>query len=610
MISADGRVIGWGIFIWIGLISALNCPSVAKTLNPHATTHLQAIAHPGQTNARLVTYHTTDLPRKAPQIIELASAEASNPPGEQTPQVEDAPETNNATPPATAQAPAVEVTTPEVAIPSVDETPDTEALPSAADAATQVQDQGPEAEGALPDTGAPSTEPDSIADPLPAADDAAFQAQEEALEAGGTASDTSTSLTEPDTPVTLLPAADDATSQVQEEMPEAEEAALDTAAPLTAPDASADPLSDMDDTATQEQGQAPATEGALPNIPPLPSNEQSPETVGIDGATTQGNKTSPITEAPSVIATPTDVENKSLWQSLFRNIETSFMLTSGLRKDDFQWSIAGNGAGTGPNVLSQLTWSDVDSYYTALSNRTIFNRNLYFRGVLDYAFIQNGRIQDSDYRVDNRQDEYSRSISNSGGDQIWDISIGAGYPFYFMQDRLMLAPLLGYAYHAQNLRIQDGVQVITWASGPDLGPLDGLNSTYRSVWHGPWFGFDLSYRPSTKAFGGRYPMAFGFSLEYHYADYEAEANWNLRSDFQHPVSFEHFADGQGISLSAEWHLGLSAQWDFVFQTTFQRWKTGNGLDQVYNSNGTIGQTRLNEVEWRNHSMVVGANYRF
>lgn len=309
------------------------------------------------------------------------------------------------------------------------------------------------------------------------------------------------------------------------------------------------------------------------------------------------------------ISTPVK-DKPSIFRTILDNGEITFSLTTGYRKDHFQWSIAGNSDGTNPNILSELTWTDVDSYQITLANRSIFNRRFYLRGELNYAFVKNGSIQDSDYKEDGRGDEYSRSYSESSGDQIWDITLGCGYPFYFFNKRLLVAPLLGYAYHKQNFRITDGKQVITSGTLPALGPLQGLESTYRTAWVGPWAGVDLRYYIGGLHDTAHRPMELGLSFEFHYADYDAEANWNLRQDLEHPVSFEHLDTGIGIEMAAEWLIHLAAKWDLLLHTTYQLWETNNGTDRVFYANGTVSETRLNKVTWQNYNLSMGVSYQF
>ncbi len=360
-----------------------------------------------------------------------------------------------------------------------------------------------------------------------------------------------------------------------------------------------------------EPDSEPETEAVAPAVEPGPETD-TPETEPIDPAQDAASRDQD--QAPGtaeVEAAQPSIDGKpSKLKAFLGDIETAFALTSGIRRDNFRWSIAGDSSGSNPNILSELTWTDVDSYQLTLTNRSFYKRNVYFRGEINYAFIQSGDIRDSDYNENDRQDEYSRSKSESSGDQLWDLSLAGGYPFFFLQDRLMVAPLYGLSYHKQNFRITNGRQVITSGSLPPIGPLAGLNSTYRSAWYGPWLGVDMRYQIKGDKTKGILPMELGLSFELHYADYEAEANWNLRQDLKHPTSFEHEDTGFGIVLSGEWIIDLTSRWGVVLRSTYQSWKTSDGVDRVHNSDGTVEKTRLNEVEWSNVSLMLGANFQF
>ncbi len=387
-----------------------------------------------------------------------------------------------------------------------------------------------------------------------------------------------------------------------------------------------EPIDSAQDVVSQDQDQPPGTteveappaeatqplEASPESEAVAPAGETAPQTVEQDlGAETIPSKTRLTEQQPIPEGSPPAIDGKpSKFKAFLGDIETAFSLTSGIRRDNFRWSIAGDSSGSNPNILSELTWTDVDSYQLTLTNRSFYKRNVYFRGEINYAFVQSGDIRDSDYRENDRQDEYSRSKSESSGDQLWDLSLAGGYPFFFLQDRLMVAPLYGLSYHKQNFRITNGRQVITSGSLPPIGPLAGLNSTYRSAWYGPWLGVDMRYHIKGDKTKGILPMELGLSFELHYADYEAEANWNLRQDLKHPTSFEHEDTGLGIVLSGEWIIDLTRRWSAVLRSTYQSWKTSEGVDRVHNSDGTVDKTRLNEVEWRNVSLMLGANFQF
>lgn len=299
------------------------------------------------------------------------------------------------------------------------------------------------------------------------------------------------------------------------------------------------------------------------------------------------------------------------FESFSSDLKTSFSISLGLRQDSFEWSVAGNASGTNPNIISELEWSNIDAYQLRLCNRTQVGRWLYFRSQFNYARIDNGTLRDSDYRSDDHMGEYSRSISESSGDQLWDLSFGAGYPFFLASGRWQIAPLIGLSVSKQNFRITNGYQVIG-AGPPDtpyVGPLDSrLNSTYRAKWIGPWIGCDLRYQFNPNRPGQR-AMELGGTLELHWADYSAEGNWNLRGDLQHPVSFKHQARGFGIQLGVEWLIRLSARWDLSLAADYLRWTTDEGVNTQYRATGSQ-VSRLNEVEWESHSFMVGATYHF
>jgi hypothetical protein len=306
--------------------------------------------------------------------------------------------------------------------------------------------------------------------------------------------------------------------------------------------------------------------------------------------------------------------NRGISSSLERTFDTwqtEFALTAGIRRDSLEWSIAGNSAGANTDVLSALDWSDVGSYQVRLANRSRFHRHIYLRSAFSYAWIQDGTVRDSDYDGNDRTLEWSRSISESSGDEMWDLSAGGGYAFFLLNERLLLAPLLGVSYHKQNLRITNGFQVLSERSpAPAIGPLSSeLNSTYFGRWMGPWIGCDFRYL-TQKRDPQFLSMAFGLSLELHLADYYGEGNWNLRSDLGHPRSFEHDADGLGRCMSFEWLITMADHWDLLFSASYEQWSTGSGIDRKFLAGGGTSTTRLNGVDWDSSSFMVGAAYHF
>lgn len=271
--------------------------------------------------------------------------------------------------------------------------------------------------------------------------------------------------------------------------------------------------------------------------------------------------------------------------------------TAGYRRDQLDWNIANDITGTTtPNILSELTWSNLEIIEHKAGGEFLFNFGLYLEGSLAYGIIYRGDNRDSDYTGDNRTNEFSRSENDSNGDNTFDLKYGVGYTWK-LGGGFSITPLLGYSYHEQNLRMTNGNQVI-----PASGTFFGLNSTYQTQWDGLWTGVLINYKWKITTFKLR--------GEYHRADYYAEANWNLRTDFAHPKSFDHRANGTGDVINFSVAIDLTKHWKLETVYMYQKWQTDPGVDTVYFSDGTIAVTRLNEVNWQSRAFHVGVSYVF
>jgi len=322
----------------------------------------------------------------------------------------------------------------------------------------------------------------------------------------------------------------------------------------------------------------------------------------------------PETETVSSLqADPTGQANElpTIYKRISNAVDLSVGLSAGLRFDEFKWSIAGNSGGTSPNILSELEWDQVLSHQLSMGGTLEVKRRFYCRGQGNIAWIQSGSVRDSDYDGDDRTLEYSRSTSETNGDEMYDLVVGAGYPIHLLRDRLFLAPLTGISYHVQNFRITNGEQVISDPPRtPPVGPLDSrLNSTYSAHWFGLWAGCDLRYLMETPN-QETPPIVWELSLMYHFlGDYSAEADWNLRGDLDHPKSFEHDADAEGISLTMKCQIPINQKVGIHFMANYTRWTTDEGDATIYETSGT-SHTQLNDVEWETHSVMVGVDCLF
>ncbi|BAU49938.1 hypothetical protein SVA_3396 [Sulfurifustis variabilis] len=276
--------------------------------------------------------------------------------------------------------------------------------------------------------------------------------------------------------------------------------------------------------------------------------------------------------------------------------QQTFDINVGHRSDALRWSIAGDLSGSlSPNVLSELRWENLDIVQLSVGWKLDTERGLQVRGNAAYGWIYDGSNRDSDYLGDGRTLEFSRSENETRDDDVLDLAVAVGYRLTHRFDRsaVHVTPLLGLSRHEQRLRITNGFQTI-----PPLGPFPGLDSTYRTEWTGPWVGIELAGE-TTERVGGF------VRLEHHWADYSADANWNLRDDFQHPRSFAHEADGTGLVASVGIVGVVHQKWSARLSYDYQRWRTDPGIDRVFFANGAVAATRLNEVEWTSRTISLG-----
>lgn len=290
------------------------------------------------------------------------------------------------------------------------------------------------------------------------------------------------------------------------------------------------------------------------------------------------------------------------------DIHGDLSVSVGQRKDNLNWSIAGNAV----NVLSELKWENLAITQLQVAGEFHLKNDRRLRARVGYGAIGSGANQDSDYNGNNRTQEFSRSNNKAGGD-VLDASIGmgkmlrlrdpsAGKSFY-------VTPVAGLSLHQQNLTMTDGVQTLCVppvCTSP-LGPFPGLASSYDAQWMGPWLGAEA--RVETEQ--GWAMMA---NAEYHLVEYSAKADWNLRTDpvtgFAHPVSFRHTATGEGFVLSLGASYPVADKWKINFTMEHQQWTTRAGSDQVFLANGTVAYARLNGVNWDSTAYNLGIVRKF
>ena len=275
-----------------------------------------------------------------------------------------------------------------------------------------------------------------------------------------------------------------------------------------------------------------------------------------------------------------------------------YSLSAGYRRDNMSWSIAYGGI----DVASEVSWKKTVIAQLRAAAKLNLGSDWLLRGIYTTGAVKSGRNQDSDYAGSNRTQEFSRSDNKTGG-AVRDVSIGLGRNIRLFDlesgGAMYVAPLAGLSIHQQSLTMYDGIQTIP-VNG---GAITGLHNSYDTQWKGSWLGMD-----ALLGLGGN--ILLNSTVEYHWVDYSAEANWNLRSDFAHPVSFRHVAKGRGVLVSVGGSYRFSR--NFLMKTALeqQKWNTYTGYDQTNFSYGATNYYTLNPVSWNSTAFSLVAVYQF
>ena len=283
----------------------------------------------------------------------------------------------------------------------------------------------------------------------------------------------------------------------------------------------------------------------------------------------------------------------------------AFSLNHGTKYEEFYWTISGNPT---PNILSELEWRDMELQHTQLS-LAASQANFITRFEFDYGSINSGENQDSDYSGNNRTQEWSRSLADVSGETI-GINLLMGYEFPLTPtDRFLLTPMFGFYKYEQRLGMLNGTKVI---NGFDTNsnssitsdiPLVGLDSSYDTNWNTKWLGAEFTWNLHDR-------ISLVFQHEYHFdIDFSATANWNLRSNLEHPVSFTHDADeGEGHRISFSVHYQILPSMKINAFYDYYQIEVTDGLDRTYFSDNTEGTTRLNIAETESSSFRIGLSW--
>ncbi|NML41984.1 hypothetical protein HHL17_32665 [Chitinophaga sp. G-6-1-13] len=249
----------------------------------------------------------------------------------------------------------------------------------------------------------------------------------------------------------------------------------------------------------------------------------------------------------------------------------AFELSTGYQRENFDWSIAGNILGENPNIYSELKWMQTGGLFVGGRTRwTVWNQLTLVAGY-QHTLIVGGEVSDADYLGNNRtENRYSGYFSANKG-SLRAYNVHAGYQIV-CSPIFTLMPAVGYIVHQQCLYMLDAPK--------------GVQSTYFTNWKGFSVGLSTVLKLSKK-------MEVNDNFAIQQLKFHGEANWNLVNTFQHPLSFEDWANGAGVSNEAQLWYHLKPIISLYAGASYYYQRTGKGIDKLYLTNGTIPTTQFN-----------------
>ncbi|CBL47016.1 Hypothetical protein HDN1F_34330 [gamma proteobacterium HdN1] len=291
----------------------------------------------------------------------------------------------------------------------------------------------------------------------------------------------------------------------------------------------------------------------------------------------------------------------------------------GVRSGEFRWHVGS--AGSAPNILSELEYQGLEFSEYRLYARLSVNQGRLKHWQIDTqlsnASAERGTAIDSDYQQNHREGMYRRSTSDLGGSTSRSQNLSLGYRItpsslvdwpvlqkFSESSQFTVIPSIGWVFSEQTLKMTQGTQTFaTPERGEVLGRFtEALNSVYEASWNGAAFGMVGQIE------GNQQTLRIGYQQIF--ARFRAVADWNLRTDFQHPRSFSHAANATASHLNLDYQWHVNERWAINLRWFHERWISNTGTDTVYLASGERVRSRLGEAGWRSTGYNLGMQMRF
>jgi len=247
--------------------------------------------------------------------------------------------------------------------------------------------------------------------------------------------------------------------------------------------------------------------------------------------------------------------------------------TADYRSDNVDWRF--DAPSPDPLIGSRLRFDDIQIFEIGFDARTVMDCNALIRASAGFGWVLDGDAKETlTVFVDDVDDEDSIDDSDRlrashilDGRYVMDLSLAIGYPFYFCDCTVSLAPVVGYAYDSQSFAEDRNDEIEFDATSPGPGVVltfeedEDSDNKYVSRFYGPFIGVDFNYNPD--ACLGIYAQ-----FEYHFAHWKGKRDSSVNFDkFDEFDAGTHHAHGVVVNFGVDylfcdcWFVGLNASYE-------------------------------------------------
>lgn len=292
---------------------------------------------------------------------------------------------------------------------------------------------------------------------------------------------------------------------------------------------------------------------------------------------------------------------------------------AGYRRDNISWKL--RVPSHDPKISTDSKFKDLDIFQIGLNGRTTLGCNFYLRANAYWGWILDGTFKN--HVSTNASDEYNSGLNHGFTDRarttiddqyVYGVGAAIGYPFYFCDCTTIIAPVIGYSFDQQNVRVENGSFSNNFAGFGDSCYNDyyGNNSsedgccrqTFHSKWYGPFVGVDFNYRPYNQCWN------FYADFEFHWGDFRGDRGGFDGIDVDRSNRKSHNANGWVFAAGADYDL--CECWTVGFSVKFQDWTASrHHRNSYYSSDDCCGSSRARESnKWNSYAinLTIGRDF--